>query len=125
MFQPYMLEELGYPETTLFARGARLVASGGEFINLQPMAGNRVTVLSIKMMHNYSLAATVFMQVAGVTLARIIMQTGEKFELVSLPKGMIVSGGGEAVIFSNVSGLDVSFVWVVAYLDGSKYAKGD
>jgi len=120
-----MFKELGYPENVLFARGTRQVADGSDFINLQPMVGNRVTVLAILLLHAGVAASTVNIRVNAVNVATVKMEIGQKFQLVSLPGGIIVSGGGQPVTFRNNSGVAVHFVWVVIFLDGSKYVKGE
>ena len=123
MNQIDMFKELGYPENVLFARGARDVANNADFVNLQPMQGNRVTVLAIQLLHAKAGTATVNIMVGAVVVAKIVLATGAKFDLVSLPEGLIMSGGGEPVTFRNLSGSAVRYVWVVAFLDGSKYLK--
>jgi len=123
MNQMDMFKELGYPENVLFARGTRQVANDGDFINLQPMVGNRVTVLAILLLHAGVAASTVSIRVNAISVATIKMEIGQKFQVVSLPEGIILSGGGQPVTFKNVSGGAVHFVWVVAFLDGSKYVK--
>ena len=125
MDQMDMFQELGYPLNVHFARGTREVGDAADFINLEPMAGNRVTVLSILIIHADAGAASVDIRVGGVVVAKIIMAQGTKFHLVSLPEGMIMSAGGQAVTFRNVSGAAIRFVWVVGFQDGSKYVKGE